>query len=74
MIQGLKELDLGDFAQALPALVALLFMPLAYSISEGIALGFITYVGIMLGVGRAREVSPLAYLLALLFLAHYIFL
>jgi len=74
MIQGLKDLDLGDFAQAVPALVALLFMPLAYSISEGIALGFIIYVGVMLGIGRAREVSALAYLLALLFLAHYIFL
>jgi len=49
-------------------------MPLAYSISEGIALGFIIYVGVMLGIGCAREVSALAYLLALLFLAHYIFL
>ncbi len=47
-------------------------MPLTFSISEGIALGFVVYAGLKLCLGRAREVTPLAWVLAALFLAHFI--
>jgi AGZA family xanthine/uracil permease-like MFS transporter len=50
----------------------MLVMPLAFSIAEGIAVGFVVYVAFMAGCGRHREVSPLAYVLGVLFLAHLI--
>ncbi len=72
MTQGLKHLDFDDLLLVAPAFVTMLTMPLAFSISEGIGLGFITHVGLQLVAGRARRVSWLTYLLAALFLAHYI--
>ena len=72
MMQSVTELDLKDFAKAVPAVVTMLAMPLTFSIAEGIALGFVVYVFFMLGIGRAREVKPLSWVLGLLFLAHLI--
>jgi AGZA family xanthine/uracil permease-like MFS transporter len=72
MMQSIAELDLRDFAKAVPAVVTMLVMPLAFSIAEGIAVGFVVYVAFMAGCGRHREVSPLAYVLGVLFLAHLI--
>jgi AGZA family xanthine/uracil permease-like MFS transporter len=51
----------------------MLAMPLTFSIAEGIALGFIVYVAFNVFIGRARQVTPLAYVLAGLFLAHLIY-
>ena len=72
MMQSIAELDLKDFAKAVPAVVTMLAMPLTFSIAEGIAMGFVVYVFLMLGIGRAREVKPLSWVLGLLFLAHLI--
>ena len=60
------------FAKAVPAVLIMLLMPLGFSIAEGMAVGFVVYVGFMLGCGRGREVTPLAYGLGALFLAHLI--
>ncbi len=49
-------------------------MPLFYSISEGISLGIISYVVLNICTGKAKKVTPLMYVLALLFLLKYIFL
>ena len=49
-------------------------MPLMYSISEGIAVGFISYVVIKVFAGKAKDVTPLMYVLAVLFVLKYIFL
>ncbi len=73
MMQGASELDFSDFTIAAPAVVTILMMPMAFSISEGIAFGLMVFVGLMAGLGRFREVTPLAYLLAVLFLMYYIF-
>ena len=73
MMQGVLEIDFQDFAVAVPAVLTLLVMPLAFSISEGIAIGFVVYAVLMLASGRGRQVTALAYVLALLFLAHFIF-
>lgn len=73
MMQSVAELDLKDFTKAVPAVVTMLAMPLTFSIAEGIALGFIVYVFFNLLIGRARQVTPLAYVLGVLFLAHLIF-
>ncbi len=72
MMQGLAELDLKDFEKTAPAFVTILTMPLAFSISEGIAFGLLTYVGLKVGIGKFKEVSPVTYVLAVLFLLHFL--
>lgn len=74
MMQGIRDIDLSDFTIAAPFVITMLVMPLTFSISEGIALGIIVYVAMMTGLGRIKEVSPIATVLAVLFLMHYIFL
>lgn len=73
MMQGVVEIDFQDFAVAVPAVLMILVMPLAFSISEGIAIGFVVFAVLMLATGRARQVTPLAYGLTALFLLHFIF-
>ena len=73
MMQGLAELDLKDFEKTVPAFVTILTMPLAFSISEGIAFGLLTYVGLKAGTGKFKEINLVTYVLALLFLLHYLF-
>lgn len=73
MMDSIRQLDFDDLGALATAVVALLAMPLTFSISEGIALGFITYVAIMVGTGKGKEVSKLTYALALLFLLRYLF-
>jgi adenine/guanine/hypoxanthine permease len=73
MMQGLAELDLRDFTKAAPAFMTIIMMPFAFSISEGIAFGLLTYVGIKLGVGKGKEIGALTYVLAVLFLLHFLF-
>jgi len=72
MMQGLAELDLKDFEKTVPAFVTILTMPLAFSISEGIAFGLLTYVGLKIGIGKFKEVSLVTYVLAVLFLLHFL--
>ena len=73
MMESIRQLDFDDITALATASVALLAMPLTFSISEGIALGFITYVGIMLGTGRFRQVTLLTYAMAAIFLLRYAF-
>jgi adenine/guanine/hypoxanthine permease len=70
MMQGLSRLDLQDFAKAVPAVLIVVLMPLTFSISEGLAIGFLVYVVLMVGIGRAKEVSWVGYVLGALFLLH----
>ena len=73
MMQGLAELDLRDFTKAAPAFMTIVIMPFAFSISEGIAFGILTYVGMKVGTGKAKEVAVLTYILAVLFLLYFLF-
>lgn len=68
MLDSIVKVDFSDMTEALPAFVTLVMMPFAYSISEGIVFGGITYVIVKVFSGKAKEVSPLMYVLALLFL------
>ena len=56
--------------KAVPAVLTMVLMPLSFSISEGIAIGFLVYVLLMVGIGRARQVSVVGYVLGALFLLH----
>ncbi|MBQ1547751.1 MAG: NCS2 family permease [Lachnospiraceae bacterium] len=74
MITAVVDIDFADFTEALPAYLAMVAMPLLYSISDGIAVGFISYVVVNLFAGKAKKVSPLMYVLAVLFVLKYILL
>ncbi len=74
MITAVVQIDFNDLTEAIPAYLCLLAMPLLYSISEGIAVGVISYVIINLVCGKAKKITPLMYILAVLFVLKYIFL
>ena len=54
-------------------MLTILIMPLAFSISEGIAVGILAHVLILLGLGRWKQLTPLSGVLAVLFLLHFLF-
>ena len=66
--------DLDNLTEAIPAYLAIIAMPLFYSISEGISMGVISYVLLTLAAGKGKKITPLMYVLALLFILKYIFL
>ncbi|MDR1800649.1 MAG: NCS2 family permease [Lachnospiraceae bacterium] len=76
MLTNVKGIDFDDFSEAIPCYIAIIAMPFFYSISEGIAMGVITYVVLNLLAGKAKEkkISVLMYVLAVLFILKYIFL
>lgn len=74
MISAVVEIDMDDFTESIPAYLCLIGMPLFYSISEGIVFGVISYVVINLACGKAKKITPLMYVLAILFVLKYIFL
>lgn len=75
MLSGILQINFDDLPEAIPAYIAVIAMPFTYSISEGISLGIISYVVINLVTGafRKKSISPIMYILALLFVLKYIF-
>ena len=74
MIESLFKVDYSDAPEAIPAYLAAIMMPFAYSISEGIAFGVISYTLINTFCGRAKKVSVAMWVLTALFVAYYAFL
>ena len=76
MVSSVTEIrfDEDNLGEAIPAYIAIIAMPLFYSISEGISLGIISYVLLNAVTGKAKKIAPLMYVLALLFVLKYIFL
>lgn len=76
MVGTVTEIRFDDdnLTEAIPAYLAIIAMPLFYSISEGISMGIISYVLLNVAAGKARKVTPLMYVLAVLFILKYIFL
>ncbi len=76
MFSGITELKFeeDDLTETIPAYLAILGMPLFYSISEGICLGIISYVVLNVVTGKAKKVTPLMYVLSVLFILKYMFL
>lgn len=68
------KVDDKNYASAIPAYLCVIAMPLFYSISEGIAIGVISFVVINLVCGKRKEINPIMYILAVLFVLKYIFL
>ena len=76
MVSSVTEIRFDDdnLTEAIPAYIAIIAMPLFYSISEGISLGIISYVVLNMCTGKGKQVKPLMYVLAVLFVLKYIFL
>lgn len=76
MLTSIMKIDFNDFTEAIPCYIAIIAMPFMYSISEGIAMGVISYVVINLitGHGKDKKISLLMYILAVLFVLKYIFI
>jgi AGZA family xanthine/uracil permease-like MFS transporter len=71
MMENVREIRWDDFTEAMPAFLAIVTMPLAVSITDGIAFGFVAYALLKLATGRAGELDWLGYVFAALFLARY---
>ena len=72
MASSLKEIEWGDISEAIPAFFASVFMAFSYSISYGIAGGFITYCIVMTCKKKAKEVHPVIWVVAILFILDFI--
>ena len=74
MLGPIKNIPLDDYAESIPAFVTIIMMPLAYSISDGILLGMISYVALNICCGNYKKITPTMYVLAILFILKYIFI
>ncbi len=72
MISPIKEIDFEDFTEAIPAFFTIIMMPLAYSISDGIVFGIVSYVLLKVLTGKPREVSIATYVVGLLFVLKFL--
>ncbi|MDR1274017.1 MAG: NCS2 family permease [Odoribacteraceae bacterium] len=72
MMTPVKDIDLGDYTEAIPAFLCIVTMPLAYSVAEGIALGMLAYVLINLLGGKRKKLSVAMYVLAAVFIIKYL--
>jgi AGZA family xanthine/uracil permease-like MFS transporter len=73
MMQGVRDIDWGQTEESIPAFLTLSLMPLTYSIANGISFGILAWVLIKLLRGRAGDVRPLLWVLAVLLAAFYAF-
>lgn len=71
MMQQVTKIDFDDLTEAIPAFIAIIAMPFMYSVSEGIAMGVISYVVLNLVSGKKDKLTPLMYVLAVLFVLKY---
>lgn len=74
MLTPVKDIDLDDYAESIPAFITIVMMPLTYSISDGILCGVISYVLINMLCMNWKKLNPTLYVLAVLFIMKYIFI
>jgi adenine/guanine/hypoxanthine permease len=74
MMSPIKDINLNDYAESIPAFITIIMMPLAYSISDGILCGVISYVAINSLCGNWKKLNPTLCILAVLFVMKYIFI
>lgn len=74
MLEPIKNIPLNDYAEAIPAFVCLILMPMSYSISDGILIGMIFYVVLNVLCGNFKRITPTMYILAVMFILKYIFI
>ena len=74
MVKNVVHVNWDDYTESIPTFLTLIIMPLAFSITEGISFGFISYTLLKLFSGKGKEVNWIIYLITLLFIARYIWL
>lgn len=74
MTRGVTRINWDDYVEAIPAFLVVVGIPLTFSIHDGLAFGFISYPLLMLATGRGRELNPVLIVVALIFVARYVFL
>jgi AGZA family xanthine/uracil permease-like MFS transporter len=74
MMESVRRIAWDDFTEAVPAFLTIITMPMAFSITDGLAFGFVAYAILKPATGRARELHGLAYVFAALFVARFAFL
>ena len=74
MMPSIKSIHWDDYCKAIPAFLTIILMPVAYSISDGILIGVISYVVCHAIAGRFKDISPTMWVLAVLFICKYIFI
>ena len=74
MLSGMEKLNWSSTAELLPALIIIVMIPLTFSIADGIALGFLTYVFLKIFNGEFRDIASGAWFLTLIFISKFIFL
>ena len=74
MMESITKLKFDDYSESIPAFVCIITMPLTYSISNGILLGMITYVLMNIICGNFRKITPVMYILTVLFILKFIFI
>ncbi len=74
MLDGVRRIDFSDFTEVFPAFLTIVLMPFTYSIANGISAGLVAYPLMKLATGKAKEVHPVVYVLAVLIIARYVFL
>ena len=74
MLESIIKIPFNDFSESIPAFICIIMMPLTYSISNGILLGMIAYVIINLICGNFKKITPVMYILAVLFILKHIFI
>ncbi|ERI93977.1 putative permease [Clostridiales bacterium oral taxon 876 str. F0540] len=71
MLEPIKDINLTDFSEAIPAFITLIIMPLSYSIADGIAFGMISYVVIKLATGKIKDISFATFIISALFVLKF---
>ena len=74
MLGGMRDLDWDDATELVPALLTIVAIPLTFSIADGIAVGFITYVSLKLATDKFSDISAGVWFLVLIFLARFVFI
>jgi AGZA family xanthine/uracil permease-like MFS transporter len=74
MLRELAAIAWDEVTESVPAVITALVMPFTYSIANGIAFGFISYAALKLLTGRARNVTPIVWIIAAVFIVRYIYL
>ena len=74
MIENIKEIDLEDYTEAIPAFLTIIMMPFAYSIADGIAFGVVSYIVIKAFAGKVKEISIPTWVIGIVFILKFIFI
>ena len=74
MLESVRRIPFNDYCESIPAFICIVMMPLTYSISNGIMLGMISYVLLNMLCGKFKKITPIMYVLAVLFVLKFIFI